>query len=579
MNNHSKRYLLFSLLIGGSLLGMQENVKRQPEEESTESSKKARTEAIEVDEKARAESSEKACTEAIEKALNTETNSPAITVTNPHELDAERRTPLHNAAIAGDVVAIQRLVQLGAKLEDIDKHGKTPLAYAAFHDHPAAIRCLIQLGADRDASAGWPFALALTHNKLDAMRVLFELGAQAFPPGWTWLHRAAAEGHANAIPLLIELGIPVNETIEVPSTCMPSHLARLHQLTFGYRYNRPADETSIGNTPLHCVRSVDVMKCLVQVGANIEARNNLGLTPLHRCIHSKEKIKYLVSVGADINATDHLGQTPLHLAVLVKNSDPKQYFDAIQCLIELGANKELRDNQGRTPLLCAVDGHTGAGNQVGLISLLVKLGCEREIKDQSGNTPINRILLQNPPGMHPAEQRDMIYRLYLLGADVSDFCKRASDHQAAVNIRELEIALNSGDATVLQQLFFRYASEGATDLVRKLFTDLRSKDKVDLNAFSEKGNTALMISFQSLHLAVGKLLFYKYKASFTIKGPDGRTVKDLVNKRGSKATLLRPLFQLFERKVVAALALTQTKTRPNNPLPKELAFKIVRMIS
>ena len=554
MNNHNQAILLLSLLICGSILGMQEKVKRQLEEESTEFSKKAR-----------AETEEETQAEALNSKLN------------PHELDAERMTALHHAACEGDIAAIQHLVQQGVKLEDIDKQGKTALSYAAQNGHLAAIRCLIQLGANRDASAGLPFYLALAYNKLDAMRVLFELGALAFPEGWTWLHRAAAGGHITAIPTLIELGIPINKAIESVGVSNRIPIAPIRQGDFEQRYGGAACGLSIGNTPLHCAASVAVMKLLIDAGANLEAHNNIGQTPLHICISSTTAIRYLVTKGANVNAVDLLQGTPLHFAVLVANRDIMRYLNVIECLIELGANKELRDYRGRTPLQCAIDERGSDDNLVRLISLLVKRGCDIEVKDHLGDTPINRILLQT--SANPTEKRNKIFRLYLLGAHIGNFGHRDPDDSTVKIIRKLENTLNKGNSANLQALLFTYAGNGSTDLIHKLFTDERSKGKIDVDAKSAKGQTALLRAFLGCHLELVHALLYKYRVNFTIKDNKGRTIKDWANKEGAHSGILKPYILLFERKLVAVLALSQTKTRPNNPLPKEIAFKIVRMVN
>jgi ankyrin repeat protein len=55
----------------------------------------------------------------------------------------------------------------------------------------------------------------------------------------------------------------------------------------------------------------------VSAGANIEAKNNDGKTPLHIASHGGkfEVVKYLKSIGADIKAKDNDGYTPLRLDV------------------------------------------------------------------------------------------------------------------------------------------------------------------------------------------------------------------------------------------------------------------------
>ena len=84
-------------------------------------------------------------------------------------------------------------------------------------------------------------------------------------------------------------------------------------------------ENEKGWTPLHSVAAettptnrgdVAVVKLLVSAGANMNAKTNDGMTPLHMAANSGDiaVVKFLVSKGADVNAKTHGGTTPLDLA-------------------------------------------------------------------------------------------------------------------------------------------------------------------------------------------------------------------------------------------------------------------------
>ena len=78
-------------------------------------------------------------------------------------------------------------------------------------------------------------------------------------------------------------------------------------------------------------------------GANIEARDNLGNTPLH-CVcnggyKNRTLARYLLGKGANPEARNDEGRTPLHLAARTGDTD------TISLLLDNGANIEARDTQ------------------------------------------------------------------------------------------------------------------------------------------------------------------------------------------------------------------------------------------
>ena len=60
------------------------------------------------------------------------------------------------------------------------------------------------------------------------------------------------------------------------------------------------------------------------------------------------KLRVLIMLGADVNARNTNGATPLMLAA-ARNKDPA----VIEALIDMGANINTKDNNGRTPLMWA----------------------------------------------------------------------------------------------------------------------------------------------------------------------------------------------------------------------------------
>ena len=127
-------------------------------------------------------------------------------------------------------------------------------------------------------------------------------------------------------------------------------------------------------TPLHFADNVDIARSLVQKGAKIEAKDAAGWTPLHHACNQGRSnvVKYLIEMGVQIEekGTD-LGVTPLHLA---KNVEIAKY------LIEKGAQIESKDYEGCTPLYNA--------ENADFAKYLVKNGAKIDAKNALEQTPL-----------------------------------------------------------------------------------------------------------------------------------------------------------------------------------------------
>lgn len=144
--------------------------------------------------------------------------------------------------------------------------------------------------------------------------------------GWNAIHEAAAANHIGCLKLLLKKGRKyVNQKTMEGETALT----------------------------LACCReaSVDLVRVLLDNGADVNMGNNEDFTPLHQaCKNGKLEIaEVLIEAGANLNAINYNMWTPLHFAV------DANCLDVMMYLISKGADVMIQDECGRTPLFLVSD--------------------------------------------------------------------------------------------------------------------------------------------------------------------------------------------------------------------------------
>jgi len=114
------------------------------------------------------------------------------------------------------------------------------------------------------------------------------------------------------------------------------------------------------------IGSIDAMKELLAVGAQVNAQNAFGSTALMWSVTDARKVRLLLDHGADVNIVAKSGYTALISAALTRPS-----AEVVRMLMQRGADVKATGQNGMTTLNAAAH-----GNDTGTIETLIKAGVD-----------------------------------------------------------------------------------------------------------------------------------------------------------------------------------------------------------
>ena len=121
---------------------------------------------------------------------------------------------------------------------------------------------------------------------------------------------------------------------------------------------------------LHHARTADITSLLFIMGADVNSKNEEGLTPLHCAMDDPEKVKVLLLAGSSVMKMDTTDFSPIHLAIRCMRDMPEDDPTMPKLIksINMIANSvpdslDHQDSEGLTPISRAVVDFGGINNK------------------------------------------------------------------------------------------------------------------------------------------------------------------------------------------------------------------------
>ena len=238
---------------------------------------------------------------------------------------------------------------------------------------------------------------------MDKVNKGFDVNAVRAEDGYTLLHYAAELGDAKLVKFLISKGSEVNPIMKRGNTPLST------AITFGkkevvralleagvdpnYILGQDDYKRSHFHFYINKERKIDkaMFDLFISKGANLETRDFFDETPLITAAGLEysmtDNAKYLLKAGADIQAENKHGKTPLMTAVFSQN------MELIKTLLKAGAPVDQKAKDGNTALVGMIGmGQEREKEKIAIMKMLLDAGANINEPNKEGDTALHECI-------------------------------------------------------------------------------------------------------------------------------------------------------------------------------------------
>lgn len=268
---------------------------------------------------------------------------------------------LANACAHGDLEAVAAAITAGAPLgpaED-DRSAMTPLHFAVMSGSAGTVRALLAAGADAGARTGHDSLLSelgLHPADFGMERIDYDVA-----PLWMAVRgpfRTDRPGlSVEVVRALLDAGADPRASDRIGTT--PLHVVA--ESRFGWERKRPVAER------------LEILRCLVDAGADVEAEDGIGATALLVAVKAPEFVAALLDAGADpARRTAHADLFGIEGMSALHDAAGGSCQEALRLMLDRSDDPDPRTTAGATPLHYAA--WRGAAPDV--IEMLIAAGAD-----------------------------------------------------------------------------------------------------------------------------------------------------------------------------------------------------------